>query len=130
MSMEISPEMMSGTAGQMQTRLEAAHTARILAQVSADAGKAEEAGKGAKTPAEKAAAMQKLAKVSQDFESIFLGYLMKTLRGTAPKNAFFGHTREEEIFGSMRDEEMAKGMAKAGGIGLAKVMVDQLKREI
>lgn len=114
----------------MQARLEAAHTERILAQTKAEAGKAEHATQGAKTPEEKAQAMQKLEKVSKDFESIFLGYLLKTMRDTVPKSDFFGNTREQEIFGSMRDEEMAKSMSKAGGIGLAKMMVDQLKRQI
>lgn len=130
MSAEFNTNMISGSAAQMQARLEAAHTERILAQTKADAGKADEATRGAKTPEEKAAAMKKLEKVSRDFESVFLGYLLKTMRDTVPKSDFFGHTREQEIFGSMRDEEMAKGMAKAGGIGLAKMMVEQLKRQI
>lgn len=130
MSADFNSNMISGGAAQMQARLEAAHSERILAQTRAEAGRAAEATKGAGSPEEKAQAMKKLEKVSRDFESIFLGYLLKTMRDTVPKTDFFGHTREQEIFGSMRDEEMAKGMAKAGGIGLAKMMVEQLKRQI
>jgi len=129
-SADFNSNMISGSAAQMQARLEAAHTERILAQTRADAGRAEQASTGAITPEEKAQAVQKLEKVSRDFESIFLGYLLKTMRDTVPKSDFFGHTREQEIFGSMRDEEMAKGMSKAGGIGLAKMMVEQLKKQI
>jgi flagellar protein FlgJ len=128
--MDLNSNMMSVSAAQMQTRLEAAQSERILAQTQAAAGKAQSATQGAKTPAEKAAAMQKLEKVSKDFESIFIGYLLKSMRDTVPKSEFFGHSREQEIFGSMRDEEMAKGMSRAGGIGIAKIMVDQLKRQI
>ena len=128
--MEMGSSFMSVSAAQMQTRLEAAQTERILAQTQADAGKARSATQGAKTPAEKAAAMQKLVKVSKDFEAIFIRYLLKSMRDTVPKSEFFGHSREQEIFGSMRDEELAKGMAKAGGIGIGKLMVDQLKRQI
>ena len=120
----------SVSAAQMQARFEASQTERILAQTQAAAGKAESLAKGAKTPAEKDAAYKKLVKVSQDFESVFLGYLLKSMRDTVPKNEMMGHSRESEIFGSMRDEEMAKNLAKAGGIGLAKLMVDQLKRQI
>ena len=128
--MEINSNMMSVSAAQMQTRLEAAQTERILAETQVNAARAQHATQGAKTPEEKAAALKKLAKVSQDFESIFIGYLLKTMRDTVPKSDFFGHTREQEIFGSMRDDEIAKSMAKAGGIGLSKIMVDQLKRQI
>jgi flagellar protein FlgJ len=127
--MDLSP-ITSVTAAQMQTRMEAAQTQRILAQTSADVGEAQSAAKSAATPEAKAASMQKLVKASQDFESIFIGYLFKTMRDTIPKSDFFGDSREQELFGSMRDEEMAKGMAKSGGIGLAKMMVEQLKKQI
>lgn len=128
--MEMGSSFMSVSAAQMQTRLEAAQTERILAQTSADAGKAQSATKGARTAPEKAAALVKLGKATQDFESLLLGIMLKSLRDTVPKSDFFGHSREQEIFGSMRDEEMAKGMAKAGGIGIAKMMMQQLKRQI
>lgn len=128
--MEISPDLMSSSPAQMQARIDAAQNARVLNQIQADAGKAQNATHGAKTPAEKEVAMKRLVKVSQDFESIFLGYMLKTMRGTVPKSDFFGDKKEEDIFGSMRDEEMAKGMAKAGGIGLSRIMIDQMKRQI
>jgi flagellar protein FlgJ len=114
----------------MQARLEAAQSSRILEQVRAEAGRAEHASQKAASSSDKAESLKKLEKVSRDFESIFLGYLLKTMRQAVPKSDFFGHTREQEIFGAMRDEELAKGMAEAGGIGLAEMMVQQLKRQI
>lgn len=127
---QVNNSFMSASAAQMQARLEAAHTERILTAASQNASKAEKATLEAKSPADKAEALKKLEKVTRDFESIFIGYLLKTMRDTVPKSDFFGHTREQEIFGSMRDEEMAKGMARAGGIGLSRMMVEQLKKQL
>ena len=128
MSMGSGMSDMSVSSAQLQARFETAQNERLMAATQIAAGRADKASAGAKTPAEKAAAEQKLVKVSKDFESIFLGYLLKTMREAVPKSDFFGHTRDEEIFGSMRDEEMAKNMAQGGGIGLAKMMVAQLKK--
>ena len=130
MAMQINTSIGSISAAQMQARFDAAQTQRVLAQTQADAGKAVSASQRARTPQEKAAAMAKLEKVSKDFESIFIGYMLKTMRDAVPKSDFFGDSREQDIFGSMRDEEMSKNMAKAGGIGIAKIMVEQLKRQI
>jgi flagellar protein FlgJ len=71
-----------------------------------------------------------LRKVSQDFESVFLSYMMKVGRDTTSKGSFWGHTQGEEIFTEMRDDELAKNMAKAGGIGLADLLVEQLTRTL
>ena len=71
-----------------------------------------------------------LRKVSQDFESVFLSYMMKVGRDTTSKGSFWGHTQGEEIFTEMRDDELAKNMAKAGGIGLANLLVEQLTRTL
>jgi flagellar protein FlgJ len=128
--MDINPNLMSVSAAQMQTRLEASQAENVMRQAQADAGKAADATKGAKSPEEKAAAMKQLVKASKDFESIFLGYLLKTMRATVPKSDLMGHSQADDIFESMRDEELSKGMAQAGGIGLAKLMVDQMKRDI
>jgi flagellar protein FlgJ len=118
-------------AAQLQARLEAAQGERIQEATRALSAKAEKlASKPGATASQKDADYQKLVKVSRDFESIFLGYLLKSMRDTVPKSEFLGHSRESELFGSMRDEELAKNLSKAGGIGLAKLMVDQLKRQI
>lgn len=74
--------------------------------------------------------LAKLRKVSQDFESVFLSYMMKVGRDTSMKGTFMGHTQGEEIFTEMRDDELAKHMAGAGGIGLAKLLVEQLTRTL
>ncbi len=71
-----------------------------------------------------------LRKASQDFESLFLSYIMKVGREATLKGGFMGHSQGEEIFTEMRDDELAKHMAHAGGIGLAKLLVEQLSRTL
>lgn len=128
--MEISNGMMSVTTAQLQARFEAAQSSRALASAETAAKKAEHAVTHAGTPAQKDEAMARLTKVSRDFESIFLAYLLKTMRDTVPKSDFLGHSRESEIFGSMRDEELAKNLAQSGGIGLSRLLVEQLKKTL
>ncbi len=72
----------------------------------------------------------KLQKVSKDFESIFLGYMMKTMRESVAKGGLWGDSQGEQIFSEMRDEELSKGMANAGGIGLSRLLVEQLKQSL
>jgi flagellar protein FlgJ len=105
----------------------------MLGQLRVAAGKAENAektGAVAKTDAAKEASYQKLVKVSRDFESIFLGYMLKTMRDTVPKGGLLDSSNEQEIFTSMHDEELAKSLSQAGGIGLGRMMVEQLKKSI
>jgi flagellar protein FlgJ len=106
------------------TRMETAQASSEARAVGMDA----EAAKAAKGVDPKQ--LDQLRKVSQDFESVFLSYMMKVGRDTTAKGGFWGHSQGEEIFTSMRDDELAKHMAKAGGIGLAKLLVEQLTRTL
>ena len=71
--------------------------------------------------------MVELEKAAVDFESMFLHMMMKQMRATIPKNDFFGDSKAEEIFTDMRDMEMSKDLSKAGGMGLAPILIQQLK---
>jgi flagellar protein FlgJ len=128
--MEIGPLSGNASFQQMQARFEMAQASRILAQAQTEAGKAETAMKGTALPGEKKAAYDKLVKVSRDFESIFLGYMLKSMRDTVPKDSLIDAGQEQELFQSMHDEELAKSLAQAGGIGLGSLMVQQLKKDL
>ena len=70
-----------------------------------------------------------LEKVSQEFEAIFIKKLFDEMDKTVDrKNSIFYGGQGEEIFRSMLNEERAKDMSKNGGIGLAKVIYEQLSR--
>ena len=62
----------------------------------------------------------------QEMESLFLSYLLKEMRATINRSGFISGGTAEEIFTSMLDTELAKGISGRGGIGLSKLLLDQL----
>ena len=64
--------------------------------------------------------------VAEEFESIFLAQLIEQMMGESTQSEMFGGGPGESAFRGMLNEEYAKVMARAGGIGLA----DDLAREI
>lgn len=69
----------------------------------------------------------KLLKTCREFESLFLSYMMKTMRETVPESELFGGGEGEKMFKDMRDDAMAQEMAKAGGIGLGSALYKDLQ---
>lgn len=72
----------------------------------------------------------KLQKVCQDFESIFVNMLMKNMRSTVSEGGFIEKSHAREMFEGMLDEEISKEISKGQGIGLAKMMQEQLSKNI
>ena len=70
---------------------------------------------------------EQLKSVSQEFESIFVQQLLKSMRSTVQKSGLFD-SHATRIFESLHDEEMAKLMSDQKGIGLAKIIYEDLVR--
>jgi peptidoglycan hydrolase FlgJ len=70
----------------------------------------------------------RLRKACQDFESLLIGQMLKSMRETVPKNDVFGSREKEEIFQSMLDEQTAIEMSKTGALGLADMLYSQLSK--
>ena len=70
---------------------------------------------------------QELKEATQAFESLFLHYLMETMRSTVPKGDLFHGGQSEEIFTDMLDQEIAQ-VASKRGIGIASLLYQQLRR--
>ncbi|MBF0549362.1 MAG: rod-binding protein [Deltaproteobacteria bacterium] len=68
----------------------------------------------------------KLRSACQDFEAYMLYKMMETMEKNIPKGKSFHGGRGEEIFNSFKDQELTSGMARAGGIGLADILMQQL----
>ncbi|MEK7679713.1 MAG: peptidoglycan DD-metalloendopeptidase family protein [Deltaproteobacteria bacterium] len=68
----------------------------------------------------------RLKKAAEEFESLFINEMLKTMRKTIVKSEIM-HTDDntEELYTSMLDCELASHMAKAGGIGLSEVLTRQ-----
>lgn len=71
---------------------------------------------------------EKLMEVCREFESLFLDMMLKQMRKTVPDGGLVEKSFAREMYESMQDEEIAKDMAKGGGIGLAQELYNQLSR--
>jgi flagellar protein FlgJ len=67
-----------------------------------------------------------LQNACQEMESIFINYLFKEMRATINRSGFVSGGTAENIYTSMLDTEMSKGIAGQGGIGLSRILMDQL----
>lgn len=69
-------------------------------------------------------------KVSQDFEALFVGMMMKSMRSTVGKDTLTGGGHGEDVYRSLLDQEYANASVKrGGGLGLAKVLEKDIIRQ-
>lgn len=72
-----------------------------------------------------------LKAATEDFESIFIKMLLDAQDKTVDReDSLFSGGNGEDVFRSMLNEERSKSMAKTGEFGLAKLMYDQLSKNI
>jgi Rod binding domain-containing protein len=71
----------------------------------------------------------KLQKAVKEFESVFVGYILKTMRGTIPKSDLAGDDFGGDVLEGMFDSEMAKQISSRSGFGLGEMMYRQLTGE-
>ena len=69
----------------------------------------------------------RLKRTCAEFESIFITYILKSMGNTAVEDGLLGKSNEGRIFKSMFDEKLALGIARSGGMGLGKMLFEQLK---
>ena len=69
---------------------------------------------------------RRLREACQGFEAMFLDIVFKEMRNTVPENTLFGESQGEKIWHSMLDTELMNNVAKAGGVGIADMMYDNL----
>jgi peptidoglycan hydrolase FlgJ len=69
-------------------------------------------------------------KVSQDFEGLLVGMMLKSMRATVGKDKLTGGGHGEEVYRSMLDQQYADASVKrSGGLGLAKVIEKDIIRQ-
>jgi flagellar protein FlgJ len=71
----------------------------------------------------------KLKDVSQEFESLFINQLFKSMRNTVPKNEWLNGGLKQDVFEDMLYNEYSKNIAKGGGFGLGEMVFRFLKRK-
>ena len=73
---------------------------------------------------------QAIQDAAEAFESYFLQIMLREMRRTIPDDGgLIPKSQAEQIFTEMLDEEIAIEAARAGGIGLADVIVQQMTRD-
>lgn len=65
-------------------------------------------------------------KVATEFEAMFAGMMLKSMRSSLTPDKLTGGGRGEEVFQSMLDQEYAMAIAAQGGLGIAKTIEKQL----
>lgn len=74
--------------------------------------------------------LETLREAAVEFESLFVNYLLATLRRAIPKSDLFPRSFARDMYESMYDEELAKVIAKAGRLGLAEMIMQQLGQAV
>ena len=73
---------------------------------------------------------KKLKETCQDMESVFLSYLMKSMRETVQKSDLFGSSEGEDMFQDMMDDEICKSASRTSSTGIADMLYRQLSLDI
>lgn len=74
----------------------------------------------------KAQNTDELNKTCQDFESLFVSYMMEQMRRTIPEGGLITRSQGEKIYTGMLDNEIAKTVSNSQGMGLARIMYEQM----
>ncbi len=62
--------------------------------------------------------VKKIKETSQEFESLFIEQLFKSMRNTVPKDEWLNGGIKQDIFEDMLYSEYSKEISRSGGIGL------------
>jgi flagellar protein FlgJ len=95
-----------------------------------DAGGGRSGGGGAVTAGAGAAVSdRKLLDACYEMESIFVGYMLRSMRKTVDESDFFGKSLAKDIFRDMLYDEYAKTMARTDQLGIARQIYHQLRAQ-
>jgi flagellar protein FlgJ len=82
-----------------------------------------------KSGAEAAVTDRRLLEACYELESIFVGYMLRSMRRTIDESDFFGKTLAKDIFRDMLYDEYAKTMARTDQLGIARQIYNQLRAQ-
>ncbi len=70
-----------------------------------------------------------LQKAAQDFEAVMLNMVIKAMWKTIPESGLFEKNSSTQIYEGLMHSALSEEMARNGGMGIAKVLYQQLSRE-
>ncbi len=68
---------------------------------------------------------EKLKKACEEFESIFILEMLKSMRQTVPQTGFLGNGTGKEIYQNLLDQELSKSLSRRGVMGLGRLVYQQ-----
>jgi flagellar protein FlgJ len=82
--------------------------------------------------AEQKAALKHLHEAAQQFESVFVNMLFKSMRAASPQTSITGDKESpaETTFSEMLDEKRSESIAQSGAFGIGKLLENQLKDSV
>ncbi len=98
----------------------------LFAELVAGAARAAEVERVARAAGSAAEDEAQLLEAARAFESVFLQLLLQGMRRTVPEGGLLPKGFAADTYESMHDQYLSEEMAKAGGIGLAELIVEQL----
>ncbi len=72
---------------------------------------------------------QQLQKAAEDFEALFVFYMLRSMRQTVVKSGLLGNGIGGEMWESMFDQELAGVVARNTPLGIAELLVQQLSQQ-
>ncbi|MDA0891620.1 MAG: rod-binding protein [Proteobacteria bacterium] len=73
-----------------------------------------------------AAPSKALEEVASQFEALFIQQMMKSMRDAIPQGDLMG-SEHVDTYQAMADQQMSLNLAEEGGIGLARMLVEQMQ---
>lgn len=71
--------------------------------------------------------LRRLKEACENFESLFIYQMLKSMRSAIKEEGFLGATHEKSIYYSMFDEKISEVVSKGDGIGLGRILFNKLK---
>ncbi|MDY6845226.1 MAG: rod-binding protein [Thermodesulfobacteriota bacterium] len=72
---------------------------------------------------------ERLQELCNEFESIFIYSLLKTMRNTIPQSSILPDDKSKQLYTAMLDQQFAKMAALKGEMGISKLFVNQFTTE-
>ena len=111
------------------TSFSALDTARMAQSDAKGAAIQTKLGSLKMSPLSPEAKAKKLREACEGFESIFIQKMWQEMRKSVHQSTLL-HSRDEQFWQDMYDQELAKKMTSVGGIGLADMMFEQLSSHL
>jgi len=119
--------MISGTEAAL-SRASASSSERHLRDVLGAGERIKALMSGQEIPAE--SDLVELEKACRDFESIFLGYMLKEMRKSVQTSSLTEDSFGRRMYTSMFDEEVARFAASSGSLGIGDLVFESLTRSM